>query len=106
MSRKRCKIGEAADILGESERTIRNQAAAGKIPGAAKIFGNWSFDIALLHAFVAEKEREAPQGAVKRSGARNTAVQLGAPKPGISPGYANALKKLRLLAAKGRDDPQ
>ncbi|WP_426418180.1 hypothetical protein [Bradyrhizobium genosp. A] len=54
--KKRCKIAEATEILGESARTIRNQATAGKIQGSAKIFGTWTFDIALLHAFVAEVE--------------------------------------------------
>jgi len=36
-------------------------AAAGEIPGAAKFRGTWTFDVALLDAFVSEKERETCQ---------------------------------------------
>jgi hypothetical protein len=46
--RRRCKVEHAAEILGESSRTIRNKAASGQIPGAANLFGTWTFDIATL----------------------------------------------------------
>jgi len=56
--RKRCKMAGAVSRLAEEARTIRDMAARGEIPGAAKLRGVWSFDIQLLDAFVAEKERQ------------------------------------------------
>jgi hypothetical protein len=97
MKRKRCKIAGAVEILGESERTIRNKAAAGLIPGAAKLFGTWSFDVALLHAFVAEKERETSQ----RAGTRAMApVRGAASKPPGNSDFTKVIQKLRLAAKK------
>ena len=56
--RNRCKIDGAVTRLGLEPRSIRNMAAAGKIPGAAKFGDIWTFDVAMLDAFVSEKERE------------------------------------------------
>jgi hypothetical protein len=102
---RRCKMAVAVEILGESARTIRNKAAAGEIPGAAKIFGTWTFDEALLHAFVAEKERE-----ICRSGARPRPAVTGAkafcgagyrPAVRTSDGhFAQTIQKLRQTAAR------
>lgn len=98
---QRCKIGEASEILGESPRTIRNQATAGKIPGAARIFGTWTFDIAMLHAFVAQKERETSDGA--RRGASLRPLHRGAaPSPARTSDVAQTIQKLRLLAKQKR----
>jgi phage terminase Nu1 subunit (DNA packaging protein) len=101
MSGKRCKVASAAEILGESERTVRNKAAAGLIPGAAKLFGTWSFDVALLHAFVAEKEREVTQARRRADVSRAT---TGTPlKVRAEGNLGQTIKKLR-LAAKQRQD--
>jgi hypothetical protein len=78
---RRCKIAAAAGILGESERTVRNKAAAGQIPGGAKPFGTWTFDIALLHAFIAAKERETLHGNQKPAVARAKSSDRAALKP-------------------------
>lgn len=91
----------AIEILGESERTIRSKAAAGLIPGAAKLFGTWSFDVALLHAFVSQKERETSQ---KRRTFRPVAVTSAIPGSPGDTDFAKVIRKLR-LAAKKREKP-
>jgi hypothetical protein len=102
---RRCKIAAAVEILGETPRTIRNHAAAGKIPGAAKPFGTWTFDIALLHAFVAEKEKERCQnGPRPRVDAIGGKAPFGAeyrPAGATSDGhFARTIQKLRQSAAR------
>ena len=103
--RRRCKIEHAEEILGEKARTIRTKAAAGLIPGAAKPFGTWTFDVALLHAFVAQKEKETcqsdrrPQRAV--TGGR--APFGGGYRPGAATTdghFAQTIQKLRANAAR------
>jgi ribosomal protein S14 len=101
----RCKIEGAVEILGERPRTIRHQAQAGKIPGAAKMFGTWSFDVALLRAFVAEREKIAcqasgrPRGAV--TGAKASCGEEFRPAGRTSAGhYAQTIQRLRASAAQ------
>lgn len=105
--RKRCKIGEAVCILEEKPRTVRDMAAAGEIPGAAKIRGTWSFDTAKLHQLVAEKERATcqsalnarPRRAVSGGAARSTAGYK--PAAATSNGhYGQTIQRLRQAAAK------
>jgi hypothetical protein len=105
VERRRCKIEGAEEILGEKARTIRTKAAAGLIPGAAKPFGTWTFDVALLHAFVAEKEKETCQS---HRGPQRAVTGVKAPfgaafKPGAvtSDGhFAQTIQKLRASAAR------
>jgi hypothetical protein len=76
-------------------------AAAGEIPGAAKFRGIWTFDIALLDAFISQKERETLQSSRRPSGA----VADGKARPergckSVSPRpfdghYAQVIQKLR-----------
>lgn len=101
----RCKIDGAVEILGENARTIRHQAQAGKIPGAAKMFGTWSFDVALLRAFVAEREKVAcqasgrPQRAV--TGAKASCGGEFRPAGKTSDGhYAQTIRRLLANAAQ------
>jgi hypothetical protein len=63
--RERGTIKDAMAISGLARRNIEAKAAAGKIPGAAKLFGGreWTFDLALLRALVDDE--------VKREWARN-----------------------------------
>ena len=103
---RRCQMDGALERLGGSARTIRDMAAAGQIPGAAKFRGVWSFDIALLDAYVAEKEREACLSSARR---QRVATGVKAPsgvefKPAarITDGhYAQTIQKLRSAAARG-----
>lgn len=48
LARARCKSREAAAITGLDIRTLQEKAAAGQIPGARKVFGRWTYDIAKL----------------------------------------------------------
>jgi hypothetical protein len=103
--RSRCKIDGAVARLGLEARTVRNMAAAGDIPGAAKFGDTWTFDVALLDAFVAEKERETwqngrrPQRAVTGAMARSGAGY----KPGVATTdghFAQTIQKLRASVVK------
>src|SRR4051794_20029334 len=95
--------------LGGKPRTIRDMAAAGEIPGAAKFRGVWSFDIALLDAFIAEKERETCQNSLKprRAAIGGTAFSMAgfkSPAAQTSDGhYAQTIQKLRLAAGRQRE---
>ena len=107
VERKRCKIAGAVSRLAEAERTIRDMAARGEIPGAAKIRGVWSFDIALLDAFVAEKERQAWQNATTvrplraASGAMGRSTGAYRPAAKTSSGhYGQTIQRLRHSAGK------
>jgi hypothetical protein len=98
---KRCKVAGAAEILGESPRTIRHQAQAGKIPGAAKPFGTWTFDVALLHAFLAQKERQALEAAHRADNANRRLPNERLRTPGTPKGhFAQAIEKLRQTAKR------
>lgn len=55
---ERCKVPTAVAITGLSTRTIQNLAAQGKIPGAAKLAGQWTFDLARLRRWVRQLEGE------------------------------------------------
>ena len=80
MTRERCKTAEAAAITGLDARTLQEKAAAGLIPGAAKIFGRWTYDIAALrrlgtkgHRCAGSTREAAFTGRVSRSGGSNIA---------------------------------
>jgi hypothetical protein len=60
---ERGSVQDAASILGKHPRTVRSMASRGKIPGAAKIEGTWTFNLETLRTFVSSKEREQWQGA-------------------------------------------
>jgi hypothetical protein len=102
---RRCQMEGALERLGGSARTIRNMAAAGKIPGAAKFCGVWSFDIALLDAYVGEKERETCRNSVRLPrdaiGAKVSSGDEFKPADRTSAGhYAQTIQKLRSAAAR------
>lgn len=105
--RKRCKMAGAISRLAEEARTIRDMAARGEIPGAAKMRGVWSFDIAKLDELVSERERAAcqraldarPRRAVSGGMARSTAGFK--PQAATSSGhYGQTIQRLRQAAGK------
>jgi hypothetical protein len=54
---ERGTIVDAMRITGlRRRRTVQALAAAGKLPGAAKIAGSWTFDLRKLRAYVADRE--------------------------------------------------
>jgi hypothetical protein len=55
----RIKKQQAALLLGLTERALVDFARKGKIPGAAPIGRDWTFDPDKLHSFVIHKEAEA-----------------------------------------------
>jgi hypothetical protein len=59
---------DAAAILHCDPRTVVDMARAGRLPTAAKLTREWSFDAAALRAFVRRKETEAWQDAQKLHG--------------------------------------
>ena len=103
--RSRCKIDGAVARLGLEPRTVRNMAAAGDIPGAAKIGDTWTFDVVMLDAFVSEKERETCQNSRRpRRAVTGGKVSFGA---GFKPGaattaghFAQTIQKLRATVVK------
>jgi hypothetical protein len=56
---------KAAAILHCDPRTIVDMARAGRLPSAAKLTREWSFDAAALRDYVRRKEIEAWQNAQK-----------------------------------------
>lgn len=111
--RKRCKMDGAISRLAESDRTIRDMASRGEIPGAAKLRGVWSFDIALLDAFVSDKEKQTCQNALHArplrdaSGAMARSTGAFKPQAATSSGrYGQTIQRLRLAAGKASGTAQ
>ncbi len=56
---ERVRADEIARITGLSVRNVQERAAAGMMPGAAKLGGVWTFDPIKARAWVAAEERKA-----------------------------------------------
>jgi hypothetical protein len=82
----------AAAILGVSHRTLQSRALAGEIPGAARMFGTWTFDPSKLTAFV--KQREIDNERV--------VIPFKAPKPQPLPSKAKIAAAYEALMAGRR----
>ena len=54
---ERGTVREAAKILGLNVRKIQTMSQRGKIPSAAKIGRQWTYDLVRLRTFVGEQER-------------------------------------------------
>jgi hypothetical protein len=94
----------AAAMLGLAPRTLLHHAMAGSIPGAAKVGGNWTFDVAKLRDFIRQKESETCQGAKPRAVVSGGIASYGAkPKLMASVGnglYKQTIRNLRRSAAQ------
>ncbi len=53
---------------GLSLRTVQSLAAQGKIPGAAKLGGRWTFDLVKLRKWIADEEAAVVERAIWRPG--------------------------------------
>lgn len=53
---ERVRMAEACAITGKASRAIQDMAATGKIPGAAKIGGEWTFNELTLRRWVERLE--------------------------------------------------
>jgi hypothetical protein len=105
LARSRCKIDGAVARLGLEPRTVRNMAAAGDIPGAAKFGDTWTFDIVMLDTLVSEKERETWQNSrmPRRVATGVRASSGGGFRPGAATTdghFAQTIQKLRASVAK------
>jgi hypothetical protein len=58
---ERIPASKAARICGVHRRTLYGWSNRGKVPGAAKLVGTWTYDEAELRKWIADKEREACQ---------------------------------------------
>lgn len=74
---ERVTIDGAVAILGVPARTVQALAAAGELPGSAKIGRRWTFDEAALRRWVAEKERETCRSEMPRRTAIGAAMSCG-----------------------------
>jgi ribosomal protein S14 len=74
---ERCGVGQAAAILGLSNRKIQDMASRGEIPGAAKFARVWTFDVEKLRRHVQLKERQAWQSGKRLPGAIGAAMPYG-----------------------------
>jgi hypothetical protein len=75
-------------------------AAAGLIPGAAKIGGIWTFNIPMLDAHISEKERETWLNSRRHQ--RGATGATGSSGAGYKPGSATTDGHLRLTIQKLR----
>lgn len=55
---ERVAIHEAGRITGLKRRTLQAMAAAGRVPGAAKLGGIWSFDVERLRGWLRDQEQK------------------------------------------------
>lgn len=74
---ERVKIARAAEITGENVRTLQALAAAGRVPGAAKLSRNWTFDIADLRIWIRRRKAETCQNARRRKTATGAGPSYG-----------------------------
>lgn len=56
---ERVKVAAVVRMTGYSLRQVQELAAAGKIPSAAKLGAQWSFDPVRVRRWIKQKEREA-----------------------------------------------
>jgi hypothetical protein len=96
-------MAQAVAITGKSERALQSMALAGKVPGAAKIGGEWTFNEARLRAWV--EELEIPKCHAKplpiRSGVvRSYGVGSRSKAKSIAGHYEQTMQKLRSLGSK------
>src|SRR6185437_15801289 len=96
---ERVRADAIARMTSLSIRKVQELAVAGKVPGAAKLGGVWTFDPARVRAWIREQERaclERPK--ISISEARRTTDVLSSPDASIDEAYA------RLVFGRRRDD--
>ncbi|HXT81402.1 MAG TPA: helix-turn-helix domain-containing protein [Acetobacteraceae bacterium] len=55
----RIRVSDVARLTSIGRRAVQDMAAAGKIPGAAKLGGLWTFDPDKLSRWITQRERQA-----------------------------------------------
>jgi Helix-turn-helix domain len=107
---ERVKTAEACSITGLPPRVVQRMAIAGKIPGAVKLGGSYTFDVAKLRAWVADEEkrqcetRKTIADARPRPTPNGAATRFGAPsstrEDSGSGAYERAMSALRDYASR------
>jgi predicted DNA-binding transcriptional regulator AlpA len=67
---ERIPASKAARICGVHRRTLYGWSNRGKVPGAAKLVGTWTYDEAELRKWIAARERDACQTTSINAGIR------------------------------------
>jgi hypothetical protein len=98
MEQERCRTAEACAITGLDARTLQEKAASGAIPGARKLFGRWTFDIAALRRLgravpVKGKGPGWPKTSIAGTASAGRASR--SPASNIEKAYERALKESR-----------
>jgi hypothetical protein len=75
MARRR--IAWAMDESGKGKRALQDMAKRGQVPGAAKIGGEWTFDVVEFRRWIAEQVEASCRimPISTRSGARGTSAR-------------------------------
>lgn len=98
--RRRVKTAEAVSLTGLEPRTIRDMAALGQIPGAAKPRGIWTFDLDLLKLFVRDSETQVRQNAKVRQHlvGKSSSSKKYNPMSTSTEKYTQVIKQIRAAA--------
>lgn len=87
---ERVRASTAASITGLSLRCVQSLAAQRKIPGSAKLGGAWTFDVAKLRRWIAQREAEGcPEISTGGAGYGGAAFRL--PDASIEEAYARMI---------------
>lgn len=101
MAPERVRIAEAQSITGKSKRSLQTMARQGKIPGAAKLGGEWTFDLKRLRKWIRDSEVKPTLVADDR---RPYAVTR-SPSPELARAYEQLLERRRRnRSRKGKID--
>lgn len=96
MAPERVRTAEAQSITGKSKRSLQIMAQQGKIPGAAKLGGEWTFDPKRLRKWIRDCEVKP---AVVTDNRRPYAVSR-SPSPELVRAYEERLARSRLYRSK------
>lgn len=99
-SPERIRPADVARITGLSVRKVQEMSAAGRLPGAAKMDGIWTFDESKIRAWIRHQERQ-----VEARGARSFRPAVtGVPRPsGDVSGLPDAnIAEAYLLMTRGK----
>ena len=98
---ERVSAPAAAAILGTPLRTVQAMAKRGAFPGAALIFGRWTFNEAALRAWLLEQEKATCRSAEPLRAVTGGAIRYGAALSlrggSIDGAYERGIRKLRNL---------
>ena len=92
---RRVQSGEAATLMGLSLRAVQSRAARGEIPGAAKLFGTWTFDPVKLAKFISGEESKCAAMTTFTKGPASIGCAPRSAGASIEKAYERAISKAR-----------